>query len=728
MTFDPVIDPLKTLLLAAAAVALAVRGYCYGRQTTASTNLLLALRCLSAVSLALMLLNPVVSLNATASKKPPLFVLLDRSSSMAEKDEGSESRWERALRATARNDAFLQAAASTHELRLLSFSQGAPSPIPLASVADVQPAGEATDLAGAIHHASRSAEARPGGAILLVSDGRDTEDGSPIEASTIARRSGFPVATLCLGREGNSVDLRVRALHTEVAAAPGQTVQIAAEVSAEGSVSAPVRVDLLREGKRVQSKIIRVGAGSRIAQFDAREGAQGSHRYAIRAAALPAEADPDNNETDVLLRVSETRSRVLFLDGRPSWDSKFLLRTLREDPAVLADAIYRLTATKYFASMASAKPGQPVAIPKSLEALARYDALIVGRSLDEFYRPEDAEVLKRWVAGRGGALILLRGKPDDRLGALRDLEPVTWSDGEIGEARLRLTEDGQRHPALSRFARTTGGNEVRSIPPLVSATRVRAEKALSVVLARTETSGNLAADSEMAIIAHMRFGKGRVLAIAGQGLWRWAMAAPEQGSSKSAYAEFWSQMLRWLGGASDFLPGSRISIRVDRASYAVGDQVNMAGLVRPGTPIPPQVDVFGPGGRKWTLGTTRGDGKTEDFLASFRAAERGRYLVEARSAGIQEPVAAAFRVRTGRLENLNRGANPRLMKRIAEAGGGETLAPNRVADWARRLDSGVRNSRGNGAHSPEWPRWWFFAIAAGALLAEWMMRRRLGLR
>ena len=79
----------------------------------------------------------------------------------------------------------------------------------------------------------------------------------------------------------------------------------------------------------------------------------------------------------------------------------------------------------------------------------------------------------------------------------------------------------------------------------------------------------------MATVAYQRYGNGRVMVIAGQGLWQWAFLPDELSQYNEVYRTFWSQMVRWLVSGSDFLPGQEFSLKTDRLSYVPGQEANL---------------------------------------------------------------------------------------------------------------------------------------------------------
>src|SRR5262249_32971101 len=152
------------------------------------------------------------------------------------------------------------------------------------------------------------------------------------------------------------------------------------------------------------------------------------------------------------------------------------------------------------------------------------------------------EALKQWVSERGGDLVFLRGRADERTPALRDLEPITLGDEEVEAARVRLTEAGRTHPGFAFDTREDAATVVQKLPSLISATRVQGEKALAVVLARAQSADAADASAqEMALLAYQRYGQGKVMAVVGQGLWRWAFLPPDLAPYGRVYDEFWTQ-------------------------------------------------------------------------------------------------------------------------------------------------------------------------------------------
>jgi hypothetical protein len=737
IVFDPPFDTLRTV--AFAAVILGFVFYLYRLSApNRQGRILRALRIATGLVLLIILLNPVVT-RAAASKtqKQVLVLLMDISRSMSTRDAGASandatavelrSRMDEAKRLTAGDAGWIAKATEKFDVRVFSFDDR-----PVASDFNAlrnlaSPEGARSDLSAALMGATSSI-GQSAGHILLVSDGRDTSDGFPVDAARSAKQQGFTIDTLCIGARTDRKDVQVLAKRTQVFAAPGQEVEIGAEVRSEGMEGAASSIGLQQNGNNVQRQAVRLRNGSQSTGFRVKQSQPGVYRYSLAVSPAPGEATDANNQATVFLNVMNSHARILLLDGQPSWDSKFLVQTLRSDPTVTVDAIYKVNDTKYFATLGGQEKESGIVIPSKLDDLRKYDVLILGKGFEEFYDASAVPTLKKWVSDFGGNLVFLRGKADERTEALRELEPVTWSPAELDELRLKLTREGLSHPGFAFGSAEPSQSIVTKLPPLVSATQVQGEKALAVVLARG--SGEQAGQAqEMATVAFQRIGQGKTMAIAGQGLWRWAFLPPDLENYRKVYEEFWSQTARWLVSDSDFLPGQDTALRAERTNYAVGETVTLYGYARgkaAGT-LPP-IQIGQPNGKNTQLSPSKGDGKTSDFVATFKPEHAGEYIASlSTQGGSGIGSRAVITVTDGQEEDLNRSADPDLMRQIASAGGGQALSASEVSELPNRL--GANSAEGAKQQRPQtaWDRPWLLFLLGTLLGAEWWIRRRNGL-
>ena len=745
LQFDPPFLPLQTAALAALTLGLAFTLYLrWELRKRAGRHVgLLLLRSLVALLLAFILLNPVARRAEPArAVKSPFLLLLDTSRSMETPDGGAEreTRWQAAKRFVLEDRALLDALSLRYELRVYGFDSRATARTLEALRQVTRPPGERTGIGDALAQAVNGArpagmpaagDAPARGGALLVSDGRDNGGGFPLDAARASKALGFPVYTLCIGKETKGRDLLLLARRPQVFASPGQTVELAAEIRNTGIGSVPVQVELLREGRKVAAQTVTTAPGTREVAFPVTETGKGFTRYTLACSVVRGETNSGNNRANVFLNVLDTRARVLLLEGSPSWDSKFLAQTLRSDPTITLDSIYQLTNTRPFAF--SGSPDRPeLRVPRTLQDFAHYDVVMLGKGFESFFDAAGTEALKRWVSEKGGHIVFLRGRSDEGAAGLRELEPVDYDEKELDQTRVRLTEAGRTHPGFAFSLNEDSQTVVQKLPNLISASRVRGEKALAVVLARAQDEKATDANApEMALLAYQRYGQGKTVAIVGQGLWRWAFLPPELESYGRVYTEFWTQMVRWLVSDSDFLPGQNISLRTDRTSYANKETVTLLGFLRGAKPAAlPQITLTTPDEKTVKLVPASGSGGGADFTATFRPIRPGEYIATVPPPAGREksaPATAAFTVYPGQAEDENRSADPALMRQMAAAGGGQALTPADLKTLPEKLRAAELASTRTDEARTAWDRGWVLALLVGLLTTEWLLRRRIGL-
>lgn len=686
----------------------------------------------------LLILNPVMIESAPKdAAKPALLVLLDDSHSMAVQDVGGKARLQAAIDAVFQ-DRTQAAFSKTFTPTFFAFNRDAVRQDAAAFAKTAKAEGAATFIGGSLSGALGSAGTNRTGAVLIVSDGRDNGD---IAAAEVARQSklrGYPVYTVCVGKETKTKDLSVMMNRPQVFTSPNQEVALVADIASSGYSDVPVTVELQRESTVVSSKTVTVHAGSHAeVSFDTKEAAKGTYRYTVAVRPLGGEVTNANNKASTLLTVGNATTRVLVLEGHPTWDAKFMIQAMRSDPSVTVDTIFKLTDSRTFAVQGAeptTEPGAPpredIEVPKTRADFAKYDVVVIGKGFEEFFAQATVKELEGYVSEDGGHLIFLRGAASERAETLASLEPITWGDDEIRDFRMKVTEEGASNPAFGFGGVGKPDMVVNRLPTLVAATRVAKEKALTVVLARATGEKNSdEPNKEMALFAYQRYGDGLVMSLIGNGLWRWALLPPNLSDYTKCYNDFWTQMVRWMVNQSDFLPGQNLSLRTDHFAYAPGEAVNLMLYTRGGNigAVPP-VTITGPNGAKENLAMSKGAGKQADFIGTFRPRRPGEYIATMTKPGTRGgTVTAPFSVYERKQEDMNTSADPGLMAQIAQAGGGKVLDLNEIAELPRLVDE----AQSAGTKKPEpkslWDRWEVLATILGLLGVEWIVRRRMGL-
>lgn len=754
LTFEPLISPALWVMLAALAAGLLAW---YGWHRPSAVPLrrwgtILALMACGIAAVLAILLNPTwLEPIPPPAGKPLLTVLVDRSASMATRDHGGEQeRYERAVQIAREVASDLS---RRFEVRVRTFAESSRAD-DADQLASQQPDGELTDLAAAIA-GSLEADRPQGQALLVLSDGAHNAPGgieTLLGTVRAARAMSAPIYAMTLGGDTIRRDLEVSVARPQELSFVGQRVPIAVVLRQRGAVTDRADVVLLEEGREIDRRTIdlQVDGITRV-ELPVRRDASGLFRYEVQVEPRSTEATAANNSATVLVRLIDEPLRVLLLEGKPYWDAKFLIRTLGSDPSLELDSIVRLASQRFIRRRLSLQksavneeagepmPGSaaeaiqrveetevlsdPARVLSDPEALAGYQVIVLGRDAEVFLDEGTLERLRTWISRDGGALVLYRGSPVAQVNQqLARLLPVRWSAGRESRYRVNPTERGESLGWLGS-PQPEGGDVLHRLPSLATLAVPEQPKPLAIVLATTDAAQG------PPVVTYQPYGTGRVVAIEGAGMWRWAFLPPEHQDLDATYTYLWQSLIRWLVSSAGLTPGQDMLLRTDKITWTAGEPVSAVLLVREETRQQelPQVELAGPdGSRESATPVPLGD-EPGVYRVPFGRLAEGQY--EARIAGRQDAGSmAAFDVRRSYAEQLDVRARPDLMARIAQESGGEVIDAGSPLGVAEQFREHLARSRPERVRRlTAWDHWWVLMGVFAVWGTAWGLRRSAGL-
>jgi uncharacterized membrane protein len=464
----------------------------------------------------------------------------------------------------------------------------------------------------------------------------------------------------------------------------------------------------------------------------------GARLFRFKIAPRAGELVTQNNQRDALIDVHDRREKILYFEGEPRFEMKFIRRAVADDKNLQLTTLQRTADNKYLRLDVDNAEELVAGFPKTREELFSYTGLIIGSIEAGAFTGDQLRMIAEFVERRGGGLLMLGGGRAFAEGAYAGtpvadalpvvIERVTRSTDTLPFMRLTVkpTRAGESH-ALSQIAPTEAASLKRwsELPGLTSVNPVRALKPGATVL----LTGTDEQRRTQPVLAFQRYGRGKALAFTPQDSWLWQMHA-SMTLEDMTHENFWRQLLRWL---VDGVPGvvethtltERVeagetvtlnSEVVDKAFVELNDARVTAQV---GTPSGAAIEVP----MQWT-GERNGQ-----YRGTFVAPEQGLYAAKVTAAREGKTIGEGsthVRAAPGDAEYFDPTMHAARLRRIAEETGGRFYTADNVA----AVPEDVKYT-GRGVTTVEERDLWHMPIVlmllVGLVCAEWGYRRAVGM-
>jgi len=693
--------------------------------------------------LLLLLWQPALSLAELQPRQNIIAVLVDDSHSMAQTDGGAKSR--EAAAQAALQASLLPGLEQRFQTRLYSMDRGATR---LASPAQLRPDATSTRIGDSLRQVLDDTADLPLGAIVVLSDGADTSGGpgaagSGIDRDTIAalRARRVPVHTVGFGAATPARDAALDDVQMETRALTKSRVPALVSFHQHGFAGQRTQLTLRAGSQLLASQNVTFGPDDVIqtAQLMFNAGDAGLKTLQFALAPVAGETNPANNNIPRLLNVRSDPKPVLYIEGEPRWEYKFIRRAESFDPQVQLVSMVRATENKIYRQGISDPSELAGGFPSRAEDLFRYQALIIGSVEAAYFSPVQQDLITQFADRRGGGILFLGGDASLADGGWGDssmapLLPVTLPahKGTFVRADLsRQAIDQPRGQAYTALA-PAGGDSIitrlvddpaanakkwHTLPWLMDYQDAGVPKPGAAVLANVLVNGRT-----LPLLTTESYGRGRTAVLATSGTWRWQMMLPYGDPSHDL---FWQQLVRWLAAGS---PG-QLTAAVPQPILYDQSQVHLSVELRDSQYLPAAnqavaARVLEPNGQSLRVPLRPSPSAPGQFSADFTAAQPGVYLADVSAAGGAHD-AVAFQRLDGVAESFHSGLDADLLQRLADQTGGSYWRPDQLAQLERQIpysNAGI-TLRDN---LPLWNLPIVFLLLLALPIAEWFLRRKWG--
>lgn len=745
----------------------------------------LALKTVGLILLAIALMEPVHLEEKPKKNANDLVVLADNSSGLSIPFSPSEAISSEQLKNALTTDDpiffpdWIESLSDTFRLQTFLFDRTLRRTTDFHDLAFTRPNSQ---LGNALTSIENRFQNRPLAATVLLTDGNATDEAVLESWLANLKEEGTdvaPVYPVVIGKTNPEAhDLSIGNIDVETSPFEDARVSLTVEANSIGNAGALASVIVSNQNDEE--------LGRKEIVFPENEGDQtlpvrlrlaaiapGVSFLKVRIEEVGTEAKPEltdrNNVREVVVNQGAGPYRILYVSGRPNWEYKFLRRAITQDAELDLVGLIRIakrepkfewrgrtgeSSNPLFRGFNSDIPeetqryDEPVFVrlntsgpeelrngfPKSeADLFPHFRAIIFDDVEAGQFTQEQQELVDRFVARRGGTVIMLGGQESFQAGGWENtpigrLLPVYLENlgrgGPSLEAAFNLTREGWLESWMRlRASQEEEYNRLAYMTPFYAINQIRAIKPGASVLATVNDSEERA----LPAIVTQRYGEGKSAAVTVADFWRWGMKDAEQ---QEELGKTWRQLLRW--GVNEVparvslekeetdpggIPMTKLSIRVRDEEFEPQDNASVL------------LTVTDRDGSSSLLSAEPSLDEPGLFTADYASDESAGYRIEAtvldgegKEIGTDE-VARALNPEASEFARL--GPNKDQLQKIADLSGGRLIELSEVdqlPDLLKKLDLPVSEIR----QHPLWHAPWLFLLALAFFIGEWAVRRRQG--
>jgi hypothetical protein len=662
---------------------------------------------------------------------------------------------------------LLQRLGERHHVEVVGFHQALVDVAEPAALFEAE-TGTATNLSLPLQ---RALEQRSGSAgkllgVLLLTDGQHNEGAVPAVPAKLLREQDVPIYPIALGSRTPPTDIAVTAVQAPAQVFKDAEATVTARLRVHGLPAQNLKVTLDGpSGFTQQQKTIQHDGkdGVHTVEFPVKLDVVGAQRLEVEVHATSKgaiETTTDNNRLATVVRVASEKSRILLVDDEARWEHHFLATALLRDADLKVDRVLfsqpriGAIAEDELEGLGHASARLPAVKESKEDPLLEFDAIVLGDVPTERLPAEEAERLEKYVAERGGTLIVVAGKrhmplqylsSPHRLAKVLPLETATSLTPREGFAVLP-TELGEKTPFFQLEGTVEASRQRWTELPVHYWGVTGKLKAGAVTLARARRRGSANAATEEdtgGVIVQQHYGFGKVVFLGLESTWRWRYRTGDH-----YHHRFWGQLLRWA--VSDpFLPDGNRYVRFGSKApvYRHDQEIELLARLGEETVIP----------KKAALKVIRQrDGKPDETAAIVELAAQpqrprllegkikqlppGNYRLELDIPELRDKLADldkdaaqvhGFTVTPPENgEHVDLATNRELLQSLAQTSGGRLFTAADAQRLPDLLESQVQRKETRSEDRP-WQdlplAGWILAVLIVLLTLEWSLRKVAGL-
>jgi hypothetical protein len=587
--------------------------------------------------------------------------------------------------------------------------------------------------------------------VILISDGRSNRGREPEDGAALAVAEQIPVHSVGVGDPSVARNIEITSVTAPDVVLVNDEVIFKVNIASRGYEDRPVTLILKnrKDGSILATKDAEL-KGDDIEQQEVlywKPDLEGEYPLLIEIPVDSEEQDADDNKHALLLRVESARIKVLYADGYPRWEYRYLKNLLirvenfevqvllqSADPAFIQESSKGVTPLTRF--------------PRDLKDLMEYHVILFG-DVDPDELGDDMEEsgrilqnIKEFVEAGGGFLMQAGSEYspvayiDTPVADILPVIPGNYAEqrmiaGEMGDTSFRMKlENPLEPPEVMRLDKDAIKNRRLWEDPEYGLTGfhwyfpLERAKPGAEVWARHPVNKNRYGNH--VVFATTYYPAGRTIFLGVDSTWLWRFPYGDR------YQDlFWRKTVRYLAQNKLRRKDYRFDLSTDRSRYDINERIQIMARIR-------DVDFQLSDRPTWKIKTLDPEGKIDEL--ELNLVEEGNYerIVVAEDPGtyqlwIEDEAEAeeirhaltSYAVTIPQLEAENPVLDEEVLKKVARISGGTYRGLEAFGDL---VDSLKDEKQVRPLSDPErkdlWSSWWVLLLFTALFGAEWILRKK----
>ena len=587
--------------------------------------------------------------------------------------------------------------------------------------------GDASRVGSAIDEAVARYTGQPIAGVVVLSDFAWADGKDPASVATKLNGRSIPVFPVTIGLP-QPPDIQLRPVIAPEVVFKGDKVPLRVQIDSRGFEGRNVELVLRVDGQHSTSQQVELKEGVQYEEMMfTPDDTSGSVQLEVSIDALAGEISDKNNKQPHKVRVIDEKIKVLYVEGMPRWEYRYLRWVLLRDPRLQVTFLM----TQGDPALAATSPRHISRFPQVAKDAFKYDLIILGDVPSSYFTTPQLDMIADLIAEKGSSLLMVAGQlaapTSYRDTPIAKVLPVNiggqWK-GVGGQVYPVVTAEGAASDVASLSLDPQINERIWSrVRPMYALPDVTPKKGATVLLSLPKEIEEI---RDYPLVAWQPYRTGKSMFVGTEDLWRMRLEVGDR-----YHARFWGQAIQFLALSRLLGQNKQIAIRTSRGNYAVGQPISVSATVLDDSfnPVdqkdyPVVIERKGVPGSAAVIELPKVVDSPGTYAGVRLADETGTWVIRTTAPDADVSNRVEIEVKKVELEDRETAMQPGVARELAELSGGKVVKLTDLGSLPEKL--GVQEQLATTIRMEKtlWDQPVLYVLLVVFCGIEWYLRRR----